>query len=318
MQLAIAAAIAYVLKHFFGMHIASAMLSAAGMLLLLRMLITANNFRLSWRFRSDTPPAERITLRHAWRLYLEEFRASLFSSSWSMPFGAFAGHHSAKSRGLPVLLIHGYGCNSGYWRSMSRLLGTAGITHRAVSLEPVFGDIDSFVPAVHAAVENLCHATGSRRVVLLAHSMGGLVARAYLCAHGEARIARVITLGTPHHGTGLANFGLGSNSEQMRWVINKSSNGNSNACSGEYGDGRGGTPSAWLQELAAREGPQRYGLFTSIYSHHDNIIAPQTSAHLPGARNIALHGVGHVALGLNPQVQKIVIDEILAAAPDAG
>lgn len=72
-------------------------------------------------------------------------------------------------------------------------------------------------------------------------------------------------------------------------------------------------PSAWLQQLAARESRQRYALFVSIYSHHDNIIAPQTSSHLPGARNIDIHGIGHVALGLNPRVQEIVIDEIRAA-----
>lgn len=298
-QLAIAAGVAYFLIRYGGMQNISAILIAGGVLLLLRMLITANNFRLARRFRSATPP-HRLTFGQACRLYLEEFRSTMLSSSWSMPFGAFARQEVAGSHGLPVLLIHGYGCNSGYWRSMSRRLRAEGISHHAVSLEPVFGAIDSFVPAVHAAVESLCRESGSQRIVLLAHSMGGLVARAYLCEHGEARIARVITLGTPHHGTGLANFGVGDNSAQMRWVAGKQE----------------GTPSAWLQQLAAREDPRRYALFISIYSHHDNIIAPQTSAHLPGARNIALHGVGHVALGLNPQVQKIVIDEIRMTGQD--
>ncbi|GAA5230893.1 hypothetical protein GCM10025794_25590 [Massilia kyonggiensis] len=40
----------------------------------------------------------------------------------------------------------------------------------------------------------------------------------------------------------------------------------------------------------------------SIYTHHDNIIAPQDSSVLPGARNLAFGGVGHVALGSNPRV----------------
>ncbi len=297
MQLAIAAGFAYALARFGGMGHISALLSGLGVLLLLRMLITANNFRLAWRFRSDTPPRFRIHPRQACRLYLEEFRSTMLSSSWTMPFRAFSGHQAPASNTLPVLLIHGYGCNSGYWHGMSRRLRAAGISHHALSLEPVFGAIDSFVPAVHAAVERLCRESGSPRIVLLAHSMGGLVARAYLCAHGEQRIARVITLGTPHHGTGLAGFGLGDNSAQMLWQAGKD----------------GGTPSAWLRDLAARESRQRYRLFVSIYSHHDNIIAPQTSSHLPGARNIELHGIGHVALGLNPRVQQIVIEEIRAA-----
>jgi hypothetical protein len=36
---------------------------------------------------------------------------------------------------------------------------------------------------------------------------------------------------------------------------------------------------------------------TSIWSHHDNIVAPQTPAALPGARNIEVGGIGHVRNG---------------------
>ena len=53
-----------------------------------------------------------------------------------------------------------------------------------------------------------------RPLVIVAHSMGGLVARSFmqehLLANGEAggsRVLRLITLGTPHHGTPLANAG---------------------------------------------------------------------------------------------------------------
>lgn len=296
-QLVIAAAIAYGLIRFDGMAPLPAIVGAAMAVLCVRMLITANNFRLAWRYRSETPGHSRLTPLQACRVYLNEFGSTMLSSSWTLPFHAFDSHKPQQSRGLPVLLIHGYGCNSGYWHSMSRKLRESGIAHRAVSLEPIFGAIDSFVPAVHAAVEQLCLESGSPKVVLLAHSMGGLVARAYLDVHGDARVARVITLGTPHHGTGLAEFGMGDNSEQMRWIATD----------------RGGTPSTWLRQLAAREDHRRHALFISIYSHHDNIIAPQTSSVLPGARNIDLHGIGHVALGLNPRVQRIVIDEILAA-----
>lgn len=38
------------------------------------------------------------------------------------------------------------------------------------------------------------------KVDLLCHSHGGLVARAYLTKYGTGRVARCITLGTPHHG----------------------------------------------------------------------------------------------------------------------
>jgi pimeloyl-ACP methyl ester carboxylesterase len=42
--------------------------------------------------------------------------------------------------------------------------------------------------------------TGAERFDLVAHSFGGLVARAYLQKHGTGRVDRLITLGSPHKG----------------------------------------------------------------------------------------------------------------------
>ena len=43
----------------------------------------------------------------------------------------------------------------------------------------------------------------NRPIVILAHSMGGLVARSYMA--GGHRVSLVVTLGTPYHGTPMAN-----------------------------------------------------------------------------------------------------------------
>ncbi len=45
----------------------------------------------------------------------------------------------------------------------------------------------------------------SRQIVILAHSMGGLVARSYMNQYGGQRVLKLITLGTPHHGSPMAN-----------------------------------------------------------------------------------------------------------------
>ena len=196
------------------------------------------------------------------------------------------------ARGLPVLLIHGYACNSGYWLPMSKLLREAGISHYGIDLEPPGASIDDYVPQVQAAVARLRRETGSRQVIMVGHSMGGLVARAYLRQHGGAQLARVITLGTPHHGTALAHFGPGSNAAQMR---------------------RG---SAWLAGLAASEANTQRTLISSIYSVHDNIIAPQDSSALPGARNLVFGAIGHVALGRHPDIMRCTLQEIATAQCD--
>jgi triacylglycerol lipase len=277
---------------------AAALVFGCGVLLLLRAGITANNFHLAARYRGPALRAFRLDWRASCRLFLQEFHATMLSSSWTMPFRRFRARPAAAPRGLPVLLIHGYACNSGYWQAMSRALTQAGITHHALDLEPVFGSIDDYVPALHEAVSQLCAASGQDRIVLLAHSMGGLAVRAYLRRHGVGPIAKIITLGTPHHGTALAHFGIGTNSSQMDW----------------HGRNGQGQPSDWLRELAATEPRRHRQLFVSIYSHHDNIIAPPASAHLPDALNIELQGIGHVALALDAGVQMLVIGAVLRAA----
>lgn len=221
------------------------------------------------------------------------------SSSWTMPFHTFSRRIVANPATPPVLLIHGYGCNSGYWHAMSKALIRANITHYAINLEPVLGGIDEYVPKIHEAVEHICRENGGSKTVIIAHSMGGLAARAYLRDHGSRRIARVITLGTPHHGTALARFGIGLNTRQMLWTLGEQE------C----------LSSAWLRKLAASEDESVYRLIVSIYSHQDNIVSPQTSSHLNGARNIEFHGIGHVALASHALIQAQVIREIRDVQP---
>jgi pimeloyl-ACP methyl ester carboxylesterase len=270
---------------------------AIASVLVVRIAITANNFGLSWIYRSETPPEHRLEPLAAIRLFLLEYCASMISSSWTMGFSTFRDR-PGNAGTAPVLLVHGYGCNSGYWHFMSRALSRAGIGHYAIDLEPMLAGIDQFVPALHARIEEICWQTGHEQLVIVAHSMGGLVARAYLRDHGAQRVLRVVTLGTPHRGTGLARFGAGQNVREMLWT----------------GSAENGRCSDWLDSLARREDLALRPLFVSIFSHQDNIVSPQLSSHLPGARNIAFNGIGHVALGLHPRVQQEVIAAILSAA----
>jgi triacylglycerol esterase/lipase EstA (alpha/beta hydrolase family) len=271
-----------------------AALLGAGSVALVRLIINMNNFaRAAW-YASTTPIAFRLGFRARLRLLAEEFRASMLVTSWLIPRAGAATRIYPDSPYPPVLLLHGYGCNSGYWAHLIPLLDAARISHASVDLEPVAGDIDGYVPLVQRKVEALCAATGSAKVAIVAHSMGGLVARAWMRAQGTQALARLITLGTPHHGTALARFGLGENAFQMR------------------------PGSAWLRQLAASEDADGQGaaraLVTSLYTHHDNIVSPQESSRLDGARNLEFGGVGHVALGSNPRVLAAVMQELAALA----
>ena len=279
----------------------SALAIGVGAVVLVRLLIFSNNFHLSARSASDTPAAFRLGAGGWLRLFGEEFGASMLQSSWTMPRAAPRQVIYPDSPGPPVLLLHGYGCNSGYWVHLTPLLDAVRISHATLDLEPITCDIDDYAPRVQRAVETLCAEAGAAKLVIVAHSMGGLVARAWLRQHGAARLARLITLGTPHHGTCLASFGVGRNAAQMRRA-----------------GAADGLESDWLRTLAAAESAATRALVTSIYTHQDNIISPQTSSCLAGARNIELGGVGHVAMGRNRRVLARVMQEIAALRARAG
>jgi len=126
---------------------------------------------------------------------------------------------------------------------------------------------------------------------MVAHSMGGLVARAYLRRYGGAKVRRLITVGTPHQGSMLAYLFPGVSLSQLR------------------------PRNEWLSELGA-SATDAHPPIVSLWSWHDSMVAPQTSSVLERAENIALMGIGHNALLRDPEVFKRVAAEIERAVQD--
>lgn len=231
----------------------------------------------AWINRHDpSPPASwRLRLRAWWG----ESHAAPRVFCWRQPFRSrrWPDHLPDDAQGRRgLLLVHGFVCNRGLWNAWYPDLRARGVPHLAVDLEPVFGSIDDYVAVIEQAVRRLETATGLPPVVV-AHSMGGLAVRRWWAEPGhEARLHRVLTLGSPHHGTWLARWAFSINGRQMRMH------------------------SPWLRTLAARESPARHARMTCFYTHCDNIVFPTSSATLPGADNRHVEGVAHVHLADHP------------------
>jgi triacylglycerol esterase/lipase EstA (alpha/beta hydrolase family) len=261
--------------------------------IVLRLALGLTVYAFAWRWRSATPQAFRLGPLAMTGHVLGELAALAAVFTVLQPFdrlwmGARRPPVGSGAR-LPVLLVHGYVCNRAVWRPLAETLRRRGECVTAPSFEPVYGSIDLWVPQLAARIDELLAATGREQVVLVAHSLGGLAVRACLRTHGGGKVARVITLGAPHHGSMHAHLGAGQNAREM-----------------EPG-------SAWLAALAAAETGGVAAPLLSIYSHHDDFVTPQSGAAHPHARNVPLAGVGHVAMLFSGRVRGLVLREIDAA-----
>jgi predicted alpha/beta hydrolase family esterase len=223
------------------------------------------------------------------RAWWAETVAAAVVFGWRQPFlWREIPDQPAAARGRRgVVFIHGFICNRGLWTPWLREARRLGLPFVAVNLEPVFGSIDRYADVIDQAVERVGRETGMAPV-LVCHSMGGLAARAWLRAKSaEGRIHRIITIGSPHHGTWLARFSHVRNGRQMR------------------------LDSEWLRRLGA---PAAVSRFTCWYSNCDNIVFPAATATLAGADNRLVAGAGHVDLAFHPRVMAETL-ALIAAEP---
>jgi triacylglycerol lipase len=251
-----------------------------GVLVLLfgHALVLALEFVLLRASHGDDP-TPRATAGQMLRAWWGETLAAPAVFCWRQPFRSalFADALGAAARGRRgVLFVHGFVCNRGLWNPWLDKLTAQGVPFVAVNLEPVFGSIDAYTPTIEDAAQRLEQATGMAPLIV-AHSMGGLAVRRWYAEQSDAsRVAHIVTIGTPHHGTWLARFALSANARQMR------------------------RHSPWLQTLFGREDAARQARFTCFYGHCDNIVFPPSTATLPGARNVHLAGTAHVHMAEHP------------------
>jgi triacylglycerol lipase len=286
-ELIIYLVLGWCLSRYAGWH----WIKAAAILLACALAIRASGvaatFAFAMLFSSPTPPEHRPGAIAWLRLYFFELGAYIVIYNLYQPFERlFVGAETLRPspRGqLPVLLVHGYVCNRGFMLPLRRYLAEHGVNAYSHNLEPVYAGIDSYADGLARRIEEICAATGADQLVILAHSMGGLAARAYLRRHGARRVAKLITLGTPHQGTVTARIAAGQNGRQM-------------------------VPgNAWLKQLN-EETP---GVpVVSVFSHQDNVVVPQESAALAGAKIVSLSGIGHVSMPFSRQIRELALAEI--------
>jgi len=191
-----------------------------------------------------------------------------------------AGRGPARGPRHPVVLLHGFAMNRTNWIWLGRRLARRGIgplyATSYFSPQPVRRSAEHLARFIARVRER----QGCERVDIVAHSLGGTVARYYI-EHlgGAAHVGRLVTIGSPHRGTHIARLGA---------VI----------------------PSALESRIDsdfyAELGPPvaRAGLtYTSVWSRSDAIIEPPESASIaPVGEDYVFDDLGHLSLLLSPRV----------------
>ncbi len=256
------------------------------------------SYTVAWYERANSRPDlidRRFTTRGVfiaiWLLIQET--ACLLLTLLLRPLGWFQPKFPQIDRGTrpPVILLHGLFQNRGCLVWLQHRLHTAGYQQTISINTPPWRDLEALTEELAKKVDEMRIKLKVDKVILVGHSMGGIIARNYVQNRGGAAYVHgMVTLGSPHHGSKLAPFALSSMGKSLL------------------------PGSTFLREFNSIAWPQGTPA-TSIYTRYDNIVLPTESAKMEGAQLIELDGMGHTALLFHPRSLQTVVDTVNSISP---
>jgi len=222
------------------------------------------------------PRAERIRRLRGVPLHLADL-------AWlgTLRIGSFP----EAAEGTPVLLLHGYAGHPNSHGLLRRHLQERGYATRVVDMRG-FDDVQGMGDALRDwLLENVDE---SDPIPLVAHSLGGVIARfAMREDRVRRRIARVITLGSPHEGTRIAELVDSKKASQME-------------------------RDAELTEALESQEPWSDDLppLLCFWSRTDLLMVPPEAATAEGAESRELERVTHYGYLLRERVFEAVADAL--------
>jgi triacylglycerol lipase len=190
---------------------------------------------------------------------------------------------------IPVLLVHGFVDNRSIFAVMRHGLRRRGFASVCSwNYSPLLTDVAQGADDLGRHIERICEQTGHDRIHVVGHSLGGLIARYHVQKQGgDRRVESLVTLGTPHQGSLWAHVLPTPLVRQLR-------------------------PGSPLLHELGEPAPGCRTPLTAIYSDLDQVVVPTSSGRCEhpdlAARNVLVHGVGHMSL----PIHRSVVDEVAA------
>jgi triacylglycerol lipase len=208
----------------------------------------------------------------------------------------------AQDRPGPVLLVPGYGNGRSGLELLAQRLRAGGREATVLTMPGQgTGDLRTSARVLDRAADDALD-DGAPSVDVIGYSAGGVVARYWAARLGGAEVARrVLTLGSPHHGTEIARKGrlFGECPTGCRQLA---------------------TGSELLAELNREDETPDGPVWTTVWTDQDTVVVPPDSSRLDGAVEVVVQDVcpglvvDHGSISTAPQVQALV-EAALTAGP---
>jgi triacylglycerol esterase/lipase EstA (alpha/beta hydrolase family) len=205
----------------------------------------------------------------------------------------------------PVLLVPGYGGATADLEPLAAALRATGRRATIVTLAgDGTGDLHVQADRLQAAVQGAL-GEGADSVDVIGYSAGGVTARLWMQAYDGGSVARrIVTLGSPQHGTDLASLASdiapGSCPEACRQLV---------------------TDSDLVRSLNAGDETPDGPRWVSIWTTDDRVSVPPETAVLEGALDFSVQSicpsrqVTHGELPTDPAVMAMVLAELRRTPP---
>ncbi len=223
------------------------------------------------------------------------------------PSDAAGGEPVSQEQPGPVLLVPGYGGSTASLQSLADRLAAEGRDATVVDVPGNgTGDLQAAADALGEAADAALERTGAGSVDVVGYSAGGVVARLWAADGGADVARRIVTLGSPHHGTTLADLAGQLAADRCPDACRQLATGSPLLAALNAGDETPAGP-AWV----------------SIWTAQDETVTPPESARLEGALELPVQSVctdaqvGHGELPRDPLVQAMVLEQLGAGLPAA-
>jgi triacylglycerol esterase/lipase EstA (alpha/beta hydrolase family) len=213
----------------------------------------------------------------------------VFWPLWMVLGGSYQIAEPGRGKRRPVILLHGFAMNRTQWLWLGRRLARRGVG-------PLYGtsyfspqSVATSARHLQRFIARVMAREDAERVDIVAHSLGGVVARYYLEKLGGAEhVGRLLTIASPHKGTRLGRLGLGL-VPSAREILEES-------------------------QLFAELGPPPEPVaYSSLWSRTDAIIIPaESSSVAPNGVDRVFDDLGHLTMLLSPRVVDTLVERLSA------